>query len=718
MKGDMRMTLEEQVAQLTGRVFQLEKDVEKLKANSLVQTEKGVKPAEEPVVESKAEPVEKAVVEAVTVEEPVVVSEAELKTEIIEEPEPMVQESPKPMIQEEHRTIYPEVQRHKPVVKDNSSVEKTFGIKVMAVLASLLVFVSLILFGSLIYEYIPEVGKIGIMALISGIFAVTGLVNMKKSTHKVLFSAFAGCGIGGLYITIFVAAFLLESIHLVSMLVMLGIWTVFVMILSRFMSKMFTYICYAGVAITSVYFGYFGEGSPVAIIFYFVSVLLLFALNYSGSFAKDAFFLIQLPVAAVVLVLFYEKFMWVFIAMAVMLAVVKLAQLFVYKVNRKDVPFIIIFDVLTYAGILIISFGLKDNFRGINYIFEVVAAVFVLIAVVTGLKYYKKTDVLYYPVFYLTAISLVVIPYCDFVTKYIGASVFMLALLVAGLLTENRHFKYVGYSYFIIYAFQMGGSMGIDAPITILVMLVAVALVFAFNRVKYSMADKYAAVVGVLILICELCTFDYLNHPTVFMLLAIVSLVINNRWFNTNPKTGENENASLIIAYILNASLMIFGSILMLECECNMRIVKDIEDSCLLSIMIIALLTIAMFAINSAELFKQSSKEPAVGVYICFKFTWLVWVILSRLEAQAYTVSLAGMAIALACIILGFSLKKKPFRLYGLVLSIICVIKLVLIDIEYNYVIMKPLSYLLAGVLCFGISWIYSRIEKKEKSEE
>ncbi|MBP5178801.1 MAG: hypothetical protein J6066_04445, partial [Lachnospiraceae bacterium] len=64
----------------------------------------------------------------------------------------------------------------------------------------------------------------------------------------------------------------------------------------------------------------------------------------------------------------------------------------------------------------------------------------------------------------------------------------------------------------------------------------------------------------------------------------------------------------------------------------------------------------------------------------------------------------------------GFIYKLKGLRIYGLVLSLVCVVKLVMIDISYENTIGHALSFFLSGVLCFVISAIYSYVEKKYKN--
>ncbi len=52
---------------------------------------------------------------------------------------------------------------------------------------------------------------------------------------------------------------------------------------------------------------------------------------------------------------------------------------------------------------------------------------------------------------------------------------------------------------------------------------------------------------------------------------------------------------------------------------------------------------------------------------------------------------------------------------YGLVLSIISVIKLIIIDISYDNLALRAASFLVCGLLCFAISYIYNKLDKNNK---
>ena len=73
-----------------------------------------------------------------------------------------------------------------------------------------------------------------------------------------------------------------------------------------------------------------------------------------------------------------------------------------------------------------------------------------------------------------------------------------------------------------------------------------------------------------------------------------------------------------------------------------------------------------------------------------------------------YPLSLICMGIALALIALGFWSWVKPLRLFGLVVTILCVLKLVTYDVASADTIMRVIAFIGGGIICFGISALYN----------
>ena len=64
-------------------------------------------------------------------------------------------------------------------------------------------------------------------------------------------------------------------------------------------------------------------------------------------------------------------------------------------------------------------------------------------------------------------------------------------------------------------------------------------------------------------------------------------------------------------------------------------------------------------------------------------------------------------------IIGGFAIRSRPLRLYGLILTLLAVLKLVLIDTGSLATVTRILSFLAGGLICFAISALYTYLEKK-----
>ena len=124
------------------------------------------------------------------------------------------------------------------------------------------------------------------------------------------------------------------------------------------------------------------------------------------------------------------------------------------------------------------------------------------------------------------------------------------------------------------------------------------------------------------------------------------------------------------------------------------------------------LITVLLFCANSKKLL---AKHKYMGYYIAFKYSVLLVCILHSFEAANYAISISLLLFAIASIVVGFRRDTSTFRLYGLVLSMISIFKLIMIDIKYDSTIENAVSFFVSGVLCFIISFIYHRIDTSFK---
>jgi hypothetical protein len=77
-----------------------------------------------------------------------------------------------------------------------------------------------------------------------------------------------------------------------------------------------------------------------------------------------------------------------------------------------------------------------------------------------------------------------------------------------------------------------------------------------------------------------------------------------------------------------------------------------------------------------------------------------------------YVLSLACMVVALLVVALGFWSRVRSLRLTGLVVLVICVLKLTVVDIGEVNSLMRVVSFISGGVICFAISALYNFLVK------
>lgn len=92
-------------------------------------------------------------------------------------------------------------------------------------------------------------------------------------------------------------------------------------------------------------------------------------------------------------------------------------------------------------------------------------------------------------------------------------------------------------------------------------------------------------------------------------------------------------------------------------------------------------------------------------------------VILDSFHTVNYIVSVACLLLAIVNIAAGFWGSYKSLRIFGLVLSMVSIFKLIMVDINHTNTLGNALSFFASGVLCFVINLIYNLIDKKMQKQ-
>ena len=187
-----------------------------------------------------------------------------------------------------------------------------------------------------------------------------------------------------------------------------------------------------------------------------------------------------------------------------------------------------------------------------------------------------------------------------------------------------------------------------------------------------------------------------------FIVACFCNFVYWKCFLSKDFRTKEEESSSTNLFRIINAILMSIG----------ISQIFSLDDSFLLFVVIIV--TCFIFSFNVANILKQyDSYFP--GFYVGFKYTVLLISILNQLTSISLIFSISLIILAIISIILGFKFEFKSLRIYGLILSMFSIAKLIMIDVSYDNLIQRAFGFLVCGILCFGINLIYNKIDKNLK---
>ena len=607
-----------------------------------------------------------------------------------------------------------------PENKKNKNMEQTVGKYLMGILASVLILFSLILFGGLIYRAIPDAVKVGIMFTVSAVIAGVGIMKMKKgSKYDVLFAALAGCGVSAIYISALITCFTYEVISRMTLLVILVLWLVATGFLAREKSRMFAYICNVGLIISSMLALAQWQETYLGILVYAVGVVLLFLIS-DRTYKTNIYLFLQVPVIQFLFGFFYLDQALV-ICVLMIISFAALAYCIAHYTSEKmGKGMTITLISLTMACIFLQwsifkiceLFGSSDSVIGkySSYVWIVQA---IVLYVLCRKKYgeYLSFGILSFSLLFVNA---------GIVNDYVGYLLVVPFLFAAAVYLKERKFWYLFYAYVLItmvntttpvlvnHWFSYGGCF-------LFMILSGICLLK-----KYSREHKYMNTALWIVLFISICVEESASGGTLFILLVLIDLLLNSKWYRKNPITHEEEKISYVIGYLMNLIMMVWGSSIISICNA-IHVFGFSVSSEAAAVVFYSVITLILYMLNISNLFRfrKEMSELPVGIYICSKFLALLYVILYRMDAVGYAVSIVTLVFAVASIVIGFMTRHKSFRLYGLILTFISVVKLVLFDVSYDSNILKPIGFFVAGVLCFIINWVYSRFEKQiEKSDK
>lgn len=616
----------------------------------------------------------------------------------------------------------------------SKDMETAVGKTIMGIAASLLIFISLVLFAKLIIPYLTDTIKLVLMYMVSIGIATFGLIKLNKNRDSVLFLSISGCGIGSIYISLFMSNVYFNVINEVVLYVLLFFWAIGVCVLSKLRSEVFNIIGQAGILI-SVFYGtqfcmlHHDLAKQLIIVIYFIVGSLIFYFTHNNSeknyVISSSFNLVNIIIlycglevlegakgqqsgifnAAMLLLLVYVGFklilplFWPGIGTDNKIAIIKKYENSTGIVNS-------IFYILGFV-LMENLIATEDALFGIMLI--ITAFYVVALELVREKKDLPVGVLLQYIL--LTSAMVIATFIIDGLNKLLGVALIVIPYLIYGYIKDSKFFRITAIILMFLFIPNFTLYLGMWIALGIIMLGGAMYLVFKYKE-QYSIELKNTLLGMMLFFVAlmgeRLDDFFQMNYQTMacirFVILSVMVGVAAKSRYIENPVTNAVEKGTKTFVDIIIAVFMMIG----LDC------ILYVEEVGLNVIYII--FTIALFVLNAKDQLNDKTKR-LYGPYVGLKFTILMIVILSSYNAEGFLISIFCFIFAIISISAGFFVKHKELRIYGLVLSLISVIKLIMIDMTYNNTLGHAVSFFISGVLCFVISAIYARVEKKMKDD-
>ena len=630
-----------------------------------------------------------------------------------------------PVKQEQRQEIHNQVlqtqmeQKRTATAVPKKDLESVVGKSWMGAIASVLIFISIIMFATLLLPVLTDTLKMIAMFVVSFSVTSVGLMKLKKNADSPFYLAISGCGIGSIYISILLSNMYFKMTNDIVLYVFILIWSLFVCYLSRKRSVLFEVIGQSGILI-AVGFGVTlcrANHDAAKLLFltaFFMITASIFMYSHlkktlSGNMISFWYTYVGISLLLAGLVGVRETIEADIIAV---LLVIYIGTMIAVAFKRElDKP--VILGVLTTLYVINLFICLGRFFESDTALSSVMLCVCVIILVLSEWKCKERisADKIALQVPQLLFI-LIFTAILDVGTDQIRVFVLAYAFLAGGYWRRNRIFQYASLVYLFLFVCSDIGILGFVLGITYFITSFACSYIM---KEQYCVSIKIGSYLLFLFFLlgCDDLLEDlYLSYESVeslmFLVISAVNLFALKGIGTKNFATGEREKVCETICNVINGFLMFF---VLLHIQYLDSVVWHF--ACVI-------MAGTLFMANSSNLIKKyqgTKRELPIGIYVGIKLTILLITVLSSFEAANIIISVACFIFAIVWIVIGFWKYTKSLRIYGLILSLFSAVKLIMIDMDYDNLLGRAVGFFGCGVLCFVISFIYNTIDKKIKSE-
>ncbi len=652
-----------------------------------------------------------------------------LRNEIVEESKAfVVDDMPQEQVRQQEIPHDETVQKETRLQWQNVSVEKTpqndlektIGKSLMGIFASVLVFISLILFATAILPHFTDAAKMFTTYVVSFGFLGIGLYKWRKNQENKFYIALTACGVGALYISLLLSNMYFDVIDDIPLYVLITLWGLGVCALCRIQTTLFQTIGHIGILI-SVAFGcllcFMSDDTmkfTVLLVYYFVAMIMFFAVSPKRNLTKNIIFHVFNALNCLILVPSAHGLLGndtpLALGLLLVFLTVNIGVLLWSETDAQGVGFAIfgiIYLVLFWVVLGQLLAAVPEASRGVSMYLVAMILLFLIEA-----KNFEKNGGKYATQACLLIMATNALGCNSFCEEYLYVPLLVIPMVLLGYMRKNQFGKYISLLLLLIYVFA-----GVEHCVAHFWLAIgAVLFIYAFMYIKKDQYQRLhkcflhtltIIVIAVLFssmidewvfLLTESYGADGAVASATYLLIVVFHLIMMKTSLGNDLKTGERENPAYY--NFVNMILMIVG----------VAFISSVENECWH--LIVILLTLAVFMVNAKNLLDQRESIGA-GIYVGIKFTILMIVIMNSFEVVNYVISISCFLLAIVAIVIGFSFEYKALRLFGLILSMISTFKLIMVDISYDNTLGNALSFFASGILCFVISLIYSQIDGK-----
>ncbi|MDD6798315.1 MAG: DUF2339 domain-containing protein [Clostridia bacterium] len=616
---------------------------------------------------------------------------------------------------------------------NHKNVENKIGTS-MGIIASILVFISIVLFVTLVYSSLTDVIKVICIFTFSFAVLAAGTFMMHKKMNVFTMSV-TGCGMGSVFLSLFVTHVYFGMIDKFVLYLLIMLWAGLVYFFFSKKSYAFKVIGQSGITI-SVLFGCYSLNMAYAgtkdwwsqyifLFAFFIIISVFYLLVKRENTVQKAAPLVILDYISVTALAATginntsSGIFTIVIVTALYMFFLLYAYVFMAEQNNQIQSLGSIYLVMSvYTCIIIFNMMEALDFEHDGWVMfvlrvSVLAAAFVA-EIIRG---YKKADndiihILMTVILYI--LLLMRTSEFEMLYSFTGAGIYILPMLAVSYFFKDKTALRLSYATMFLFAVSNGEYLIINVILAILSIMVSFIMLL-YDEKMYTEGLKCWWYLASLLLITVYFSrvadgLDLrfsLNMAWTYILAASINAVaphigLARDWSGQN---SGKEQKILSVTGVLNFIFMMMG----------LGFLDNNYDWWLGMLMLIVVA--GVYITNISVMYKKYREKAWAGIYTGLKLSLFVWIALRAYSLSGPYVSIGWLVLAIILIFAGFKWQYTYLRLYGLFLSMFAIVKLLAFDISYDTGVVRALSFLISGILCFVINLIYNKFSKMAEDE-